>query len=116
MVLPSRKGYFYSMSQPNYCLRVSNIDTGSLELGNCDSNAKLEHTTEGIFHLIGNNENCIGLLNGKEINNTEINLSLNNCSKTIPTTLCGMFHIPTMVISILNLIINVVLWLRIMLP
>ncbi|KAG4083087.1 hypothetical protein H8356DRAFT_1350334 [Neocallimastix lanati (nom. inval.)] len=35
-------------------------------VGNFDSNAKLEHTTEGIFHLIGNNGNCIGL---------------NNCSK-----------------------------------
>ena len=41
MVLPSCKGYFYSMAQPNYCLHVSNIDTGSLELGKCDEQSQI---------------------------------------------------------------------------
>ncbi|OUM56996.1 Non-catalytic module family DOC2, partial [Piromyces sp. E2] len=46
MVLTSRKGYFYSMAHPDYCLRVADVDTGSLELGKCDEQAKMVHDND----------------------------------------------------------------------
>jgi len=81
MVLPSRKGYFYSISKPNYCLHVSNIYTSSLKLSKYDDQAKLEHTNDGFFEFIYSTDKCIGFLDGNDKYNNEIKMSLNICDK-----------------------------------
>jgi len=81
MVLPSCKGYFYSMAQPNYCLHVSNIDTGSLELGKCDEQSQIRtHWWYGFFELIGSADKCIGFLDVNDMYNNEIKMNLNACT------------------------------------
>ncbi|KAG4082822.1 hypothetical protein H8356DRAFT_969059 [Neocallimastix lanati (nom. inval.)] len=54
------RGYFYSMSQPNYCLRVSNIDTGSLELDHSNYSLwDVPYTHNGHFDLKLDYKRCI---------------------------------------------------------
>jgi hypothetical protein len=80
-VLPSRKGYFYSIAKPNYCFRISNVDTCSLELGKCDGQAILEHTKDCFFELFGSTDKCIGFLDVSDMYNNEIKMNLNVCAK-----------------------------------
>jgi len=82
MVFTSRKGYFYSMAHPDYCLRVSDVDTGSLELGKCDEQAKMVHDDDGFFGLIESSDKCVGFLNDKDMYNDEIEMNLNTCTKS----------------------------------
>ncbi|OUM57080.1 Non-catalytic module family DOC2, partial [Piromyces sp. E2] len=79
MVLTSRKGYFYSMAHPDYCLRVADVDTGSLELGKCDEQAKMVHDNDGFLTLIESSDKCVGFLNDKDMYNNEIEMNLNTC-------------------------------------
>jgi len=76
MVLSSRKGYFYSMAHPDNCLRVDNIETGSLSLGKCDDQAKIEHSDTGFFKSLSSDDKCIGFLDSKDMYNNEIEMNL----------------------------------------
>jgi len=95
MVLTSRKGYFYSMAHPDYCLRVSDVDSGSLELGKCDEQAKMVHDNDGFFGLIESNDKCVGLLNENDMYNDEIEMNLNTCTKGDAEKFFNWDHNPT---------------------
>ncbi|OUM58872.1 Non-catalytic module family DOC2, partial [Piromyces sp. E2] len=95
MVLTSRKGYFYSMAHPDYCLRVANVDTGSLELGKCDDQAKMVHDNDGFLTLIESSDKCVGFLNDNDMFNNEIEMNLNTCVKEDNEKFFNWDHNPT---------------------
>ncbi|ORX49955.1 hypothetical protein BCR36DRAFT_290666 [Piromyces finnis] len=67
------------MAYPDYCLQVDDENSGSLALGKCDDQAKLEHTDDAFFKLIGSDDKCIGILDENDMYNNEIELNLNTC-------------------------------------
>ncbi|OUM66170.1 hypothetical protein PIROE2DRAFT_6699 [Piromyces sp. E2] len=60
IVLTSRKGYFYSMAHPHYCLRV--VKMLILELGKCVDQTKMVYDNDGFLTLIESNGKCVGFL------------------------------------------------------
>ena len=50
-------------------------------MGKSDEQAKLEHTDDGFFELIGLADKCIGFLDMNDTYNNEIKMNLNACAK-----------------------------------
>ncbi|KAG4088103.1 hypothetical protein H8356DRAFT_1340766 [Neocallimastix lanati (nom. inval.)] len=89
MVLPSRNGHFFSMAQPDYCLCVSNVDIGLLELSKCDDQVKLEYTNDGFFELIGSADKYMDFLDENDMYNNEIKMNLKAFSEALGYPCCS---------------------------
>ncbi|ORX78900.1 hypothetical protein BCR32DRAFT_281876 [Anaeromyces robustus] len=81
----SGDGYFKSLyNKKGWCLHVSNIDKGTIGMGDCDNNSiiiniKSSYNEKSIMSSLSNNK-YLGLLNSD--NSNEVKLNLNKCNKS----------------------------------
>jgi len=109
MVLPSRNGHFFSMAQPDYCLCVSNVDIGLLELSKCDDQVKLEYTNDGFFELIGSADKYMDFLDENDMYNNEIKMNLKAFVKHDNEKFFNWDHNPTPV-TVWSFRLSMLLW------
>lgn len=74
-IVPSypRNGYFRSKLNSNWCLRVSDITTGAIELGKCDDNAIMLHDDDAVMKSYLSNDKCL------ELNSSNNEVKFNKC-------------------------------------
>eukprot|EP00833_Pecoramyces_ruminatium_P018468 jgi/Orpsp1_1/1192500/evm.model.d7180000093827.1 len=83
LIPPNFNGYFHSKVNPALCIRVKDINTGLILLGECDDKAKIYRSDNTCIQSILSDNLCLGALRNDN-NEGDIYANLNQCNHNKP--------------------------------